>query len=319
VKPFTLIPGLRYSPNLLEKVDTMVKEIPLVWLAASACTGCSVSLLNSASPRIKNILIDQIVPGVHINLRFHQTIMAGAGEQVIKVLEDMTKEKKGNYVLAVDGAIPTAAGGLYGAIGERDGKPVSMEERFEELAHNALAILAVGTCASFGGISAAAPNPSGALSVQKVLEAKGISKPLVNIPGCPPHPDWFVGTVASIILNGLPKAEDLDDNLRPLAFYGKLIHENCPRRAYFDEGKFAKKFGDEGCLYELGCKGPITYADCPLRRWNRGTNWVIGAGAPCNGCTQPEFPDLVAPFYEKITDVEQPVLGEYWTTLKEEK
>jgi len=291
----------------------MVKEIPVIWMAASACTGCSISLLNSGSPRIENILIEEIIPGVHINLRYHETLMAGAGEQVIKVLDEAIAEKKGTYILAVDGAIPTAEGGVYGAIGERDGKPVTMLERFTDLASNSLAILAVGTCASFGGIAAAAPNPSGAMSVQKVLAAKGIDKPLVNIPGCPPHPDWFVGTVASILLKGLPTAEDLDDNLRPLDFYGKLIHENCPRRAYFDEGKFAQKFGDEGCLYELGCKGPITYADCPLRHWNRGTNWVIGAGAPCNGCTQPEFPDLVAPFYEKITDVEQPVLGEYWT------
>ena len=297
----------------------MVKEIPVIWMAASACTGCSISLLNSGSPRIENILIEEIIPGVHLNLRYHETLMAGAGEQVIKVLDEAIAEKKGTYILAIDGAIPTAEGGIYGAIGERDGKPVSMEERFTDLASNALAILAVGTCAAFGGIAGAAPNPSGAMSAQKVLAAKGIDKPLVNIPGCPPHPDWFVGTVASIILKGLPTAEELDDYLRPLDFYGKLIHENCPRRASFDEGKFAKKFGDEGCLYELGCKGPITYADCPLRHWNRGTNWGIGAGAPCNGCTQPEFPDLVAPFYEKITDVEQPVLGEYWTTGKEAK
>lgn len=297
----------------------MVKEITVIWMAGAACTGCSISLLNSESPKIENILIEPVVPGVHVNLRYHETLMAGSGEQVIQVLSDTIAEKKGNYILAVDGAIPAADGGVYGAIGERDGKPVSMLERFEELAHNALAILAVGTCASFGGIAAASPNPSGSMPVSKVLGAKGINKPLVNIPGCPPHPDWFVGTVASIILKGLPTAEDLDDNLRPLDFYGKLIHENCPNRAYFDEGKFAKKFGDEGCLYELGCKGPITYSDCPLRRWNRGTNWVIGAGAPCNGCTQPEFPDLVAPFYEKLVDVEQPVLGEYWTSEKEAK
>jgi len=297
----------------------VVKEVPLVWLAASACTGCSISLLNSASPTIKNILIDQIIPGVHINLRFHATIMAGAGEPVIEVLEDTVAEKKGEYVLVVEGAIPTATDAMYGAIGERDGKPVSMEIRLEELARGALAILAVGTCASFGGIPAAAPNPSGCKSVREILEAKGITKPLINIPGCPPHPDWFVGTVASILLTGLPKAEDLDDNLRPLAFYGKLIHENCPRRAYFDEGKFAKKPGDEGCLYELGCKGPITYADCPLRQWNNGTNWVIGAGAPCNGCTQPEFPDLMSPFYEKLKDVELPVIGAYWSSGKGEK
>ncbi|MBI4303120.1 MAG: hydrogenase small subunit [Chloroflexi bacterium] len=295
----------------------MVNEVPVVWLAASACTGCSVSLLNTASPSIKNLLVDQVIPGVHINLRFHQTIMAGAGEPAIKALEDTARDKKNGYVLAVDGAIPVGATANYCVMGERDDKPLTMEVRFEELARDALAILAVGTCAAFGGIAAAAPNPSNAQPVKKVLEAKGISKPLINIPGCPPHPDWFVGTVASILLNGLPKATDLDDNLRPLAFYGKLIHENCPRRAYFDEGKFAKKFGDEGCLYELGCKGPITYSDCPLRKWNNGTNWVIGAGAPCNGCTQPEFPDMTSPFYQKLADVDLPVIGNYWLAGKE--
>lgn len=295
----------------------MVKEIPLVWLPAAACTGCSISLLNSASPTIKNILVDQIVPGVHINLRFHPTIMAGAGEQVIKALEDTMTLKKGSYVLAVDGAIPTGPTVSYCVMGERNGQPVNIETRFAELAENALAILAVGTCAAFGGIPAAPPNPSNSQPVRKVLEAKGIKKPLINIPGCPPHPDWFVGTVASILLKGLPKPEELDDNLRPLAFYGKLIHENCPRRAYFDEGKFAKKFGDEGCLYELGCKGPITYADCPTRHWNSGTSWVIGAGSPCLGCTQPEFTGYA--FYEKLVDVELPVVGAYWQTSKEGK
>ena len=297
----------------------MVKELPVIWLQASTCTGCTISLLNSASPTIRNILIDQVIPGIHVNLRFHPTLMAGSGEPAIEVLADTAEEKKGEYVLVVEGAIPTATDAPYGVIGERDGKPVEMRERVEDLARKAMAVLAVGTCASFGGIPAAAPNPTGCKPVKQILEAEGIDKPLINIPGCPPHPDWFVGTLASILLNGLPKAEDLDDNLRPLTFYGHLIHENCPRRAYFDEGKFAKKPGDEGCLYELGCKGPITYADCPLRRWNNGTNWVIGAGAPCNGCTQPEFPDLVSPFYQKLTDVELPIIGAYWLSGKEEK
>jgi len=119
-------------------------------------------------------------------------------------------------------------------------------------------------------------------------------------------------------MNGLPKAEDLDDFLRPKAYFGKLIHENCPRRAYFDEQKFAKKFGDEGCLYELGCRGPITYADCPTRRWNSGANWVIGAGAPCNGCTGPEFAQETTSFYEKLVDVDLPGIGANWAN-KEDK
>jgi hydrogenase small subunit len=290
----------------------MVKELPVIYLQTAACSGCAVTLLNTASPTIKNVLIDQLTPGVHINLKFHPVIMAAAGELAIQVMEDTAKRQKGEYVLVVDGAVPTADGGVYGVVGERNGKPVTMQQRVEELAKDALAVIAIGTCASFGGIPASPPNPTGCVSVQNFFAAKKINKPLINIAGCPPHPDWFVGTVASIIMNGLPKAEDLDDFLRPKLFYGKLIHENCPRRAYFDEGKFAKKFGDEGCLYELGCKGPITHADCPIRHWNSGTNWVIGAGAPCNGCTQPEFPNETAPFYEKLVDVDLPVVGAYW-------
>jgi hydrogenase small subunit len=286
----------------------MVKEISVIWFQAASCTGCSVSLLNSASPTIKNVLVDQIVPGVHINLRFHATVMAGQGEPVMQVLEDTARDLKGGYVLIAEGGIPTKQDAIYGAMGEHNGKPISMARRMEGLASNALAILSVGTCASFGGIAAANPNPSGSLSVSEFLKQRKIEKPLINIPGCPPHPEWIVGTIADIILNGIPTPDKLDDYSRPLAFYGKLIHENCPNRAYFDEGKFATKLGEEGCLYKMGCKGPITYADCPIRRWNSGTNWVIGAGAPCNGCTQPEYPDTTSPFYEKISDdIELPI------------
>ena len=175
--------------------------------------------------------------------------------------------------------------------------------RLESLASDALAVIALGTCSSFGGIPAASPNPTQCLSVEQVLEAAKIATPVVNIPGCPPHPDWFIGTVASILILGLPKPGDLDEHRRPKTFFGTLIHENCPRRAYYDEGKFAKKLSDPGCLYELGCKGPVTYADCPTRLWNNGVNWCVGSGAPCMGCVEPGFPDLLSPLYEKMAQV----------------
>ena len=273
------------------------EELALVWLQGAGCTGCSVSVLNSVSPTIKNLIIDEVIPGKHVNLRFHPTVMAGQGEKAIQAMEET--QEKGGYLLVVEGAIPKD--GAYGAIGEKDGKPVSILSRVASLGENALAVIALGTCASFGGIPAAHPNPSQCVSVTQALKGKNIATPLVNVPGCPPHPDWFVGTLASILLFGLPKPEDLDELGRPKAFYGKLVHENCPRRAYYDEMKFAKKLSDPGCLYELGCKGPVTYADCPLRLWNGGVNWCIQSGGMCIGCVEPGFPDLVAPFYEKMT------------------
>jgi len=272
------------------------EEIPVIWLQASTCSGCSVSVLNSVNPAISSLLLDEVLPGKHINLRFQATVMAGAGEPVLEVLKAAEKELDGQYVLVVEGCIPTADNGKFGTIGE-----IPIVERVASLGKAAQAVIALGTCASFGGIFSAQPNPSGGKGVGELFNAKEIDTPLVNVPGCPPHPDWFVGTVATILLAGLAGL-DLDEYRRPKSFYGKLIHENCPRRACFDEGKFAKHLSDEGCLYELGCKGTITHADCSLRRWNNGTNWVIGSGAPCNGCVEPDFPDLVSPFYEKIPE-----------------
>jgi len=289
-----------------------VKEIPAVWIGGGTCGGCSISALNTVAPSIKNVLIDEVVPGRHISLKFHTNISAGSGDAVIQAIEDTGQEHEGQFLLIVEGVVPTADGGVYCMVGERNGEPVPFYQWVVELGKKAMAVIALGTCASFGGIPGAKPNPTGVKSVMEIFKEEGISTPLINVPGCPPHPDWFVGTIAKLLLVGLPKEGDLDDLLRPKDFYGQLIHENCQRRAYFDEGKFAKKFGDPGCLYELGCKGPITYADCPIRQWNNGVNWCIRSGMGCQGCTQPEFPDFLGSFYEKLTDVDIPKIGEYW-------
>jgi hydrogenase small subunit len=281
-----------------KKVQT--KKYPVIWLQGAGCTGCSVSILNAVSPRIQNLLLDEVVPGHQLNLMFHATLMAGQGEPVIEVLKDTEKSKKGGYILVVEGAIPTAEGGLYGSIGEEKGKHLTVQQSVEDAGRNALLTVALGTCASFGGIPAAKPNPTGCKSVQEVFDASGIKTPVVNVPGCPPHPDWFVGTVAAIMLSGLQGVE-LDWLSRPKLFYGQLIHENCPRRADFDKGKFAAKLGDPGCLYMVGCKGHYTYADCPLRQWNNGVSWCVKAGSPCQGCVEPTFPDDTSPIYEKLS------------------
>lgn len=275
-----------------------MKKYPVIWLQGAGCTGCSISILNSRSPKIKNLLLDELVPGAYINLLFQPTIMAGSGEMVINVLKE-AKAKKGEYILVLEGAIPTAEGGIYATTGEEQGKPVTLLERAISLGKDALAVIALGTCAAYGGIPAASPNPTAAKGIGEVLAARNITVPVINIPGCPPHPDWFMGTVAKILLSGL-SAVELDEIGRPKDFFGTLIHENCPRRADFDKGKFAKTIGDAGCLYELGCKGHFTYADCPLRQWNNGVNWCIRNNSPCLGCVEPEFPDITSPFYRKV-------------------
>lgn len=275
-------------------VATPVAEVPVIWLQTGTCTGCSVSVLNTLSPRIQNVLVDEVVPGNHISLRYHATVMAAAGDIAIEAIRD-TAKNKGGYVLVVEGAIPTKDNGIYCEFGENDGQGITALEWTTSLAKDAMAVIALGTCAAYGGIPAASPNVTECKPVTEILASDGIGTPVINVPGCPPHPDWFVGTVASILISGLNSVK-VDEHGRPLAFYEGLIHDNCPRRGHFDAGRFAKKLSDSYCLYELGCKGPVTHADCPVRLWNSGTNWCVGANGPCIGCCEPGFPDIVSPF-----------------------
>jgi len=279
-----------------------VIEIPVVWLQGAACTGCAVSLLNVFSPGAARLILSELVPGKHLSLRFLTTLMAGQGQQVVDVLKETAVKEKGGYVLVMEGSIPLGDL-LFATLGESKGHEIPISQRAAELARNAQAVVAMGTCAAFGGIPAGEPNPTQAVSIGSFLQREGIQVPLVNIPGCPPHPDWLVATLVAVAMYGLDAvAASLDELARPKMFYGKCIHETCPRRADFDAGRFAKKFGDPGCLYELGCKGPVTFADCPTRMWNSGTNWCVGAGSPCHGCVEPDFPDRLSPLYQKIDE-----------------
>lgn len=292
-------------PSFEKLFAASVAEVPVLWLQAGSCTGCSVSVLNSLSPRIQEVLVNQVVPGKHVSLRFHPTIMAGQGEGALKAIDD-TAKKKGGYVLVVEGAVSTKNDGIFCEIGEVNGQVITALEKVKSLGKDAMAVIALGACA-YGGIPGSGPNTTGCKPVSQILKDSGISTPVVNLPGCPPHPDWFVGTVATILIGGL-SAVELDEMGRPTAFYGKLIHDNCPRRGYFDQGLFAKNYSVPYCMFELGCKGPVTYSDCPVRMWNSGTNWCVGASSPCIGCCNPNFPDVVTPFrrVEKLTALTPP-------------
>ena len=193
----------------------------------------------------------------------------------------------------MEGAIPTKDNGVYCTIGEKDGKEITVLEVLNDIGPKAKAIVAVGDCASFGGIPAAKPNPTECKPISEIV--KGV--PIINIQGCPPHPDWILGTLVHVLLFGLP---ELDDKKRPKIFFSETVHQNCPNYSYYQNGQMAKKFGEKGCLIELGCKGPFANSDCPLRKWNSGVNWCIGAGSPCIGCSNDKFPDDMSPFYTSL-------------------
>lgn len=248
---------------------------PVIWLHGQECTGCTESLLRSYHPTLEGLILDTI------SLDYHETLCVGAGKQAEAHKHAVMEEYHGKYVLVTEGATPTGDGGIYCKVG---GRPYV--DLVREAAEGAAAIVAIGSCASWGGIQSADPNPTGAQPTHEVLAGKTV----VNIPGCPPSPYNFLSTVLYLLTFGKPP--ELDGENRPKFAYGRLIHENCERRPHFDAGRFALEFGDYGhrqgfCLYKLGCKGPETYANCPAIGFGDvgAGSWPVGTGAPCFGCT----------------------------------
>lgn len=266
----------------------------VIWLHFQECTGCTESLLRTSHPGLAELLLDLI------SLDYHETLFAAAGHQAEQALHDTMQARQGEYVLIVEGAIPTKDGGIYCKIGGR-----TALDLVREVADSAGAIIAIGSCASWGGIPSADPNPTGATGAPMVLEGKTV----VTIPGCPANPYNLLGTVLQYVTLGTLPA--LDEKGRPLFAYGRTIHEHCPRRAHFDAGRFAQQFGDEGhrqgwCLYKLGCKGPQTHANCSVQSFGEIPDaWPIGLGHPCFGCTEQTLAFHV-PLHQTV-DIERPV------------
>lgn len=274
----------RTAIDLINRVKGDIKKgrlirKKLVWLELTGCSGNIISLLDGENPDFK-YLISQMTDFV-----FDNSLIAAEGESAMEQLMSISGS---DFILAVEGAVATANGGLYNVIGRWKGKEITAEAAIKMLGEKAAHVIAVGACATHGGVSAAKPNPAQCVSVQSLLKRK-----VIKLPGCPCHPDWFLGTLAHILLYGEPQ---LDRNDRPLLFYSTLIHDRCPRRSYFDKGIFAEKLGDKTCMFKLGCRGPVTRIDCPIRHWNEYVNWPIEDDTPCIGCAAPGFPDKMEPF-----------------------
>jgi hydrogenase small subunit len=251
------------------------KRPTVVWLHFQDCTGCSESLLRTSKPDLATLLFDII------DLRYHETLMAATGHHADALLEQVVHDLPGQYVCVIEGSIPTKDQGVYMKLA---GKPAL--KVLDDVGSKAAAVIAIGSCAAWGGMPSAGPDPTGARGVDDLLKDKSI----VNLPGCPPNPYVLLSTVLQFAKYGsLP---ELDDKRRPKFAYDRVIHEHCPRRAHFDAGRFAKTLGDEAheqgyCLYELGCKGPVTHAPCSTRHFNDTPDaWPIGIGAQCFGCTE---------------------------------
>lgn len=282
--------AMAMPPGMVEVMaETLAKakRQSVIWLSFQECTGCTESITRSHSPTLESLIFDAI------SLDYHHTLQAASGTAAEAAREHAMKEHAGKYILVVDGSIPMKDGGVYSTIAG-----VSNYDMLIETAKGAMAIVAVGTCAAFGGIPHAKPNPTGAVSVMDIIK----DKPIINVPGCPPIATVMTGVIAHVLTLGTIPA--LDELKRPKAFYGDTVHERCYRRNFYDEGKFAKTFDDEGarngwCLFELGCKGPTTRNACATVKWNGGTSFPIESGHGCLGCSEPDFWDAGS-FYQAL-------------------
>lgn len=257
---------------------------PVIWLHFSECTGCSEAFLRA--PDVGAIILETI------SVEYHETIMAASGYQAEKSLHDAVEKYDGKFVCVVEGSIATNYNGAYGKVGGR-----TFLEIARTVVPKAAATISLGSCAAYGGIPSAAPNPGG---YKGVKDATGI--PTINLPGCPPNPLNLVSTIVKYLNK---EKIELDEQGRPLFAYAETVHDRCPRLKHFENDEYVEEFGSKEaelgyCLYKMGCRGPETYNNCPTAKFNDGTSFPIQAGHPCIGCSEPGFWDTMTPFYEEF-------------------
>lgn len=295
----TLALPTRYAGQIAKALATGTR-LPVVWLEFQDCTGDSESFLRAAArtdplngnltdPGLVDLLLD------FISVEYHETLMAPAGFAAEQSLNDVLSNYPNQFVCIIEGSIPQAQDGIYCTIRGRTALSIA-----QQVVPNALATIAMGSCASDGGLAAALPNPTGAAGVSTIFP--GLTN-LVNLPGCPANVVNLVATIVNwITFQQLPER---DANNRPFFAYGEEIHDECPREEHYEAGQFVAEWGDEGhkngwCLYMMGCRGPRTHANCRQVKWNGNTNWCIEAGHGCIGCMAPNFWDSMTPFYQYL-------------------
>jgi hydrogenase small subunit len=262
-------------------------RLPVVWFHFQECTCCSESFIRTSHPIVADILLDSI------SLDYTETLQAAAGAHAEEALRKTMADHPGEYLMLVEGSVPTAAGGVYCCIGGRTALDI-----VTEAAQNAKAIVAWGSCASNGCIQSARPNPTQATPIHEIISGK----PIINVPGCPPIGEVMAGTIVHLL--AFDRIPQLDGLGRPKAFYSRRVHDTCYRRPNYDAGLFVEAFDDENakrgyCLYKVGCRGPVTYNACGVMRWNEGVSYPIQSGHGCIGCSEAHFWDN-GPFYQHL-------------------
>ena len=286
-----------------------VESVDILWITAGlSCDGDTVSITAATLPSLEDVL-DGLIPGLPA-VRLHNPVLAyQTGADFLAPFHEAAAGKLGPFILVVEGSIPNERikdEGFWAAMGTdpKTGQPITTCEWIDRLAPHAWAVVAIGTCATYGGIPAMEGNPTGAMGLPDYLgwEFVGASgSKIVCVPGCPVQPDNFMETVLYLLYQaaGLSPPIPLDEALRPRWLFSQTVHENCDRGGYYEQADFAAEYGSKKCIVKLGCWGPVVLCNVPRRGWMDGIGGCPNVGGICIGCTMPGFPDKFMPFMEE--------------------
>ena len=304
-----MAPATEFVPD---QAKTEAVEAHVIWMTTGlSCDGDSVAMTSAVNPSLEDI-VTQAIPGMPKVIVHNPVLAYEVGEEFMQAWYDAEAGKLDPFVLVVEGSIPNeklSGEGYWSGMGNdrETGQPITTNEWLDRLAPKAAAVVAVGTCATYGGIPAMKNNPTGAMGVPDYLGwdyKSGAGLPVVCIPGCPAQPDNMTEALLYLALHlaGRAPVPELDEALRPKWLFGRTVREGCNRAGFAEEGDFATEYGsDHRCLIKLGCKGPVVKCNVPVRGWQSGLGGCPNVGGICMACTMPGFPDKYMPFMDEDT------------------
>jgi len=288
-----------------------VEEVHVLWISEGmSCDGDTISVTAATLPSLEDVLLGNIpgLPTVHLHNKVLDPSLGG--ELYLEVFRKAANDElDAPFVLVIEGSIPNEninGDGYWTSFGNdlSTGQPLTLNWWIDQLAPRAWAVVAAGTCATYGGIHAMAGNPTGCMGLADYLGwdfRSWAGVPIVNVPGCPIQPDNFMETLTWLLYQagGMSPMIPLDDQLRPTWLFGKTVHEGCDRAAYYEQGDFARDYNSPKCQVKIGCWGPVVNCNVPKRGWMDGVGGCPNVGGICIGCTMPGFPDKFMPFMDE--------------------
>jgi hydrogenase small subunit len=291
------------------EADPPSAEISILWLTAGlSCDGETVALTGATQPSLEDLLSGALPWTPRVKL-YHPFLAPEVGDEFVEYFHRAARGELSPFILVFEGSVPderNKAEGYWATFGTDPvtRQPITTSSWIDRLAPRAWVVLAVGTCAAYGGIHAIEGNPTGAMGLPDYLGRDWRSAgdvPVVCLPGCPAQPDNMTETLLYLLhqFTGRAPPIPLDESLRPRWLFDHTVHEGCDRGGHYEQGEFADSYGSPLCIVKLGCWGPVVQCNVGKRGWMAGVGGCPNVGGICIGCTMPGFPDKFMPFMDQ--------------------